>query len=88
MNVPAEVIPAEILVVFLAGFDEVIQRFHPEILRLAQFAAQLLVFDAAPQRPHGKNERQIRQFIPRRAEIENFVLVRRALKINRRITDD
>ena len=58
MDVPLEIIAAEILIVFLAGFDDVIQRFQAEFFRLAQFAAQFPVLNAAAQRPDRINERQ------------------------------
>ena len=88
MDVPLEIIAPEILVVFLAGFDDVVQRLHAEFFRVAQFLAQFLVFDAAPQRPDRINKWQIRHLVPGKAQVENFVRVRRALKINRPVADE
>ena len=48
---PPEIIAPKILVVFLAGFDDAIERFHAETLRIAQLAAQILVFNSAPEPP-------------------------------------
>src|ERR1700733_8235176 len=65
VNVPLEIIATKILVVFLAAADDIIQRVHAEFFRLAQFAAQFLVFNSATQRPDRINEGQIRHFRPR-----------------------
>ena len=56
--------------------------------------AQLLVFNASPQRPDRINKGQIRHLRPRKAEIENFVhacrfaLARRALEFNCPVADE
>ena len=54
MNVPAEVIPAKILIIFLADSDKVIQRFHPESLRFAQPPAQLNLPGALNVKQNGR----------------------------------
>src|ERR1019366_2077212 len=88
VDVPLKIIAPEILVKFLARFNDALQRFHAELLRLLQFTAQFPVFDSAPQRPYGINKRQLRHFQPGQAKVENFVRVRGALKFNRPVADE
>ena len=74
MNVPAEVVLAEIVDRIPSRVStRSIQRVHPEILRVTEFLPQLCVFNTAPQRPHGKHKWQLGQFEPGRAKIKNFV---------------
>ena len=96
VDVPAEIIPPEILRIFRAAADDVVERVQPELLRLAQLPPQLIVLHTPPQRPHCIHERQSRHLEPRRAQIKNLMLTRRAEagrrrmrhhKIQRRIAD-
>src|SRR2546427_12166660 len=64
MNVPAEVILAKVIIVFGPFADDVVERFKPEVLRVAEPPAQGVVLDSPPQRPDRVNERQTRQLHP------------------------
>ena len=88
VNVPAQVVAPEIFIIFLARLNEPIQRVHAEFFRVTQFAAHGLVFNSATQRPDGVNERQVGQFKPGFAQVENFMRMRGALKINRPVADE
>src|SRR5688500_2508549 len=87
MNLPCQVIPAEIAVVFGALVNDVIQGLHPEIARLPQTLAERALIDPAADGPNCVNERQPGQLEPRRAQVENGMLMWAAQKIERRITD-
>ena len=72
MDVPLEIIAPEILVEFLARLDDGVQCFHAKLSGFLQFAAQLAVFNSAPQRPDRINKRQLRQFQPRACRGRKF----------------
>src|SRR6266480_6755292 len=76
VNVPAKIILAEIVVVFSPAADDVVEGVEAETLCFAQLAAQPAVVHATAQGPDGVNERQLRQVIPRRAQVPDFVLTR------------
>src|SRR5438552_14176968 len=87
VNVPAKVILAEIVIVFATAADDGIERVQAETFRRAQLPAQAIVFDPTAQRPDGIDERQPGEFIPRGAQVPEFVLTRSARKIKRRIAN-
>src|SRR5258706_16379030 len=51
VNMPAQIIFAEIEIVFVAAADDVIERVEAEVSGLAELPAQGGVFNSAPQRP-------------------------------------
>src|SRR5438128_10635693 len=87
VNVPAQIIIAEIVIIVGARPNNIIERVHAEIARFAQLAAQSGIFDTAPQRPDGIDKGQRAHFIPCSAEIPHFVLPWSAEKVQRWITD-
>src|SRR5947207_5112653 len=87
VNVPSQVILAEIVVVFVPAADDGVERVQTETLRLAQLPAQSGALHAAAQRPDGVNKWQPGHLIPRRAQVPDVVLTRRTQKINRRIAN-
>src|SRR5213082_863957 len=76
VNVPAEVILSEIVVVFDTAADDGIERVQAEASRFAQLPAQAAVVHATAQGPDGINEGQLRQVIPSGAQVPDFVLAR------------
>src|SRR5213076_276467 len=76
VNVPAEVIFAEFVVVFGTAADDGIERVQAEVFGFAQLTTQAAVLDSSTQRPDGINERQFGQVIPGRAQVPDFVLAR------------
>src|SRR5437773_12060731 len=87
VNVPAQIIIAEIVIIGGARSNNIIERVHAEIARFAQLAAQSGIFDTAPQRPYGIDKRQRGYFIPCSAEIPAVVLPWSAQDVQRSITD-
>ena len=73
MDVPAEIISPEILGVFRAVADDLLNRIQPEFARFEELAAQGGGVDVPTHRPHGIDERQLCQLGPRGAEIKDFV---------------
>src|SRR5437660_5177548 len=53
MDVPAEIILPELVVVFGAAADDVIERVQAEVFRVAQMHTQSLMINAAAQCPNG-----------------------------------
>src|SRR5438270_13116876 len=86
VNVPAQIVIAEIIIIIGARPYNVIERVHAEIASFAQLAAQSGIFDTAPQCPYGIDKGQGRRFIPRSAEIPDVVLPWSAQEIQRWIT--
>lgn len=85
---PAEVVLAEVVIVFLPLADDGIQLAQARGFSLAQLPAQCGADVPAAQRPHGIDKRQLRQLEPRRAEIPNLVRMRLADEVERRVADE
>src|SRR5207245_11188237 len=73
MNVPAEVILAKVIIVFGPFADDVVERFKPEVLRVAESPAQRFILDSPPQCPDRVNERQTRQLHPGGSQVPNLM---------------
>ena len=74
MNVPAEVIFAEGQIVFRARVDDVIEGVESEGFGFAELGLKFGIFDAAAKSPDGVNERELCEFEPGGAKVEDFVL--------------
>src|SRR5690349_16146720 len=77
MNVPAEIILAEIQVVFAAALNYVVECVHAEIARFAKLAPKLEMIDPPAQSPNRINKGKMGQLRPRFAKIKNLMLRRR-----------
>ena len=88
VDVPAQVVFAEVVVVFGAGADDGIERVQTEVARLAEEAPQRGILDAAAQSPDGINEGQPGHLEPGGAEVPDLVLMRGQGKIQRRVADE
>src|SRR5262249_38274835 len=88
MDVPAGVVLAEIVIEFGAAADDAVKGIEAEIACLAQLAAELGIFDAATQRPDGIDKGQAGKFHPGNAEVEDFVGMIGAQKIEGGIADE
>ncbi len=75
VNVPAEVILAEIVGVLGPGADDGIQRIESEVAGLAERPPERCVLHAPAQCPHRIHKRKIRQLRPGRAEVPDLMLV-------------
>src|SRR5436305_1371124 len=87
MNMPAEVILPELMVIFSAAADDVIKGIQTKILRLPQMGNQRLVFDAAAQRPDGIHKGKICSFVPCSAQVVDLMRMGTSNEINGSITD-
>src|SRR5437660_1789447 len=76
VNVPAQIIIAEIVIIVSARPNDIIESVHSEIARFTQLAAQSGILHAAPQCPDSINKGQSRHFIPCRPEVPKVVLPR------------
>src|SRR5690349_8541849 len=73
MDMPAEIILAELVIVFGAAANDVVQSVEAEILCVPEMDAQTLVIDATTQSPNGVDERQRSELVPGRSKITNLV---------------
>src|SRR5436190_2991471 len=73
VDVPAEIILAEFEVVFGARADDVIERVHTKVFRVAEFGPERFILDAATERPHRVDEWEVRELVPGGAEVPDFV---------------
>src|SRR5690606_14486681 len=73
MNMPLEVILAELECVFGSRTNNVINRVQTEILRLAKLPPQPLIFKAAAQCPDCIHERQLRKLQPGCSQVPDLV---------------
>src|SRR5437899_6471943 len=88
MDMPAEIILAELVIVFGAAANDVVQSVEAEILCVPKMDAQTLVIDATTQSPNGVDERQRCKFVPRRAKVINVMRWRAANEVNRGIANE
>src|SRR6266850_2533562 len=88
MDMPAQVILSERVIIFRPLTDDMVERVEAKILCVAQVPSKRLVFDAPAERPDRIDKRKPRQLHPRRAEVPDFVPVRGPQKIERGIADE
>ena len=88
MDVPPEVILAEIVVVIGAVVDEIIECIQAKVPGFAELAAQWSGIHITTQSPDGIYERQFGQFIPGSAQIPYFMVVRAAAEVDGWISDE
>src|SRR5215207_1314435 len=69
MNVPAQVVLAELEIELRSVRDAVVQRLQTERLGFTQNAPKVRRFDASAQRPHRINKRQFGEFRPGGPEV-------------------
>src|SRR5947207_1567470 len=77
VDMPVEIILAEIVIVLGAVADDGIERVEAETFRFAQLPAQPAVLHTAAQGPDRVNKRQPGPLIPGRAQVPDFVRARR-----------
>ncbi len=85
MDVPTEVILAEVIIVIGASADNQVERVEAEIARFAELSAQRGILHPATQSPDGIDERQFGQFVPSGAEVPKVVPARGPQQIQRRV---
>src|SRR5690348_11772401 len=76
MNVPAQIILAELEIIIGAAADNRIEGVQPEVARLTQEAAQVPIFDSPPQSPNRVDKRKLGLFVPGGAQVPKLMAVR------------
>src|SRR5207253_8453389 len=87
VNVPAQIISSEGVIVFGTILDNVIEGFHSKISGRAELVTQALMIDAAAQRPDRVDKWQTGELIPGSAQIPDFVRTGGVQKIQSRVAD-
>jgi len=88
VDVPAQVIFAEVVIVLGASADDGVKRIQTEVTRFSQKMAERGILDAAPQSPDGIDEGQTGHLVPGGAEVPNLMLMRGEGKIQRRVANE
>src|SRR5947207_1369408 len=88
VNVPAQIISSEAVIVFGTILDNVIEGFHSKIPGRAELVTQSLVINAAAQGPDRVDKWQTGQLIPGGAQVPDFVRTGGVQKVQSRVTDE